>query len=315
MTCNINWNKWTHRQWEQAFSEISESSLLQSYDYARAICPLYKQRARWGVIEIGGVDAGLVQIVEAGLMKNLIHAIMLDRGPLWFDGFGDDEQVRAFFDRFNREFPRRFGRRRRIIPEIADSPASRSMFETLGYERQNTPGYQTIWIDLSENLERLRSGMKQKWRNALQKAEKSELSIEWDRQGDTLPWFLKHYALDKARKAYDGPSVKLSQALGESFARTKNILIGRANLDNQGVAAILILCHGRTATYQIGWSGDSGRKTAAHNLLLWRAITFLKEANYEALDLGGINDETAKGVKRFKEGLGGRTVRYIGHYR
>ena len=40
----------------------------------------------------------------------------------------------------------------------------------------------------------------------------------------------------------------------------------------------------------------------------------LKEKGYRDLDLGGVNDGDAKGVKLFKEGMGGTTVTLIGHY-
>ena len=35
-------------EWEARFSRIRRSTILQSYDYARAVCPIYGQRARWG---------------------------------------------------------------------------------------------------------------------------------------------------------------------------------------------------------------------------------------------------------------------------
>lgn len=314
MTCNINWNALDKDQWEKHFAAIPRANLLQSYDYARAVCPLYGQSARWGVIEIKGKPAGLLQMLETGLLNNAIHAVMLDRGPLWFEGFGSAADAEAFFNEFNRLFPRRPGRRRRIIPEIEETAKSRAMFENLDYKQRAGQGYQTIWLDLTKDTEAMRSRLKKNWRGDLRKAEKAGLTIEWDREGHLLPWLLKHYVLDKTQKGYDGPSIKLVEALGKSFAETKKLLIGRALLDNRPVGAILILCHGRAATYQIGWCGEDGRKTAAHNLLLWQAITVLKGENYQALDLGGINDDTAQGVKRFKEGLGGQTVCYAGHY-
>ena len=43
----------------------------------------------------------------------------------------------------------------------------------------------------------------------------------------------------------------------------------------------------------------------AHHVLLWDAISLLRDRGYRFLDLGGINPEAASGVTRFKTGLGG----------
>ena len=70
-------------------------------------------------------------------------------------------------------------------------------------------------------------------------------------------------------------------------------------LENDAIASILLLCLGCCATYQIGRISDTGWTYAAHNYLLWHAVKFLKDRGIKDFDLGGINDESAKGVKRF----------------
>ena len=66
-----------------------------------------------------------------------------------------------------------------------------------------------------------------------------------------------------------------------------------------------MLGHGQCATYQIGWTSADGRTANAHHVLLWDAISLLRDRGYRFLDLGGINPEAASGVTRFKTGLGG----------
>ena len=69
-------------------------------------------------------------------------------------------------------------------------------------------------------------------------------------------------------------------------------------------AQILILHHGMTATYHIGWVGDLGCKTSAHNLLLWEAQNWLAERGVMRLDLGPIEASSAPSLARFKMGSG-----------
>jgi lipid II:glycine glycyltransferase (peptidoglycan interpeptide bridge formation enzyme) len=305
--CEIEWNCLNFEDWDRRFEKIRCSNLLQSYDYARATCPLNSQKARWGLIKINSQEAGLIQIIEAGIFNNFFHAVMLDRGPLWFEGFNTEENIQSFFNCFNNEFPSRIGRRRRIIPEL-------NSFEVKGYKKTQNKSYKTIWLDLSPSAEILRANLKQKWRNMLNKAEKQGLELEWSNNLDFFSWLLTKYQEDQAKKGYKGPSVKILSAMANCFAEKQNLLIGKAVYNNEAVAAILIFCHGSSATYQVGWTSDKGRKTASHNLLLWKAMLKLKEKGILDLDLGGINDDSAKNVGKFKESMGGKVIQLAGHF-
>jgi lipid II:glycine glycyltransferase (peptidoglycan interpeptide bridge formation enzyme) len=70
------------------------------------------------------------------------------------------------------------------------------------------------------------------------------------------------------------------------------------------LAAMLMLCHGLTATYHIGWSGPQGRATAAHQLLLVRAADWLAARGHVRLDLGTVDTDANPGLARFKIGSG-----------
>ena len=302
MPCTIHWNILNFSEWEQRFKQISRSTLLQSYPYAQAMAETKGQKPRWGLITIDGKEAGLVQILEVSLFFKAIHAVILDRGPIWFDGFGNSEHISAFFTELNRQFPNRIGRKRRIIPELEAN------LEPLGYQKTGG-GYETIWLDLTQSEQELRAGLKKNWRGALQKAEAAGFTLDWDNKGQHLNWLMQHYAVDKETKGYDGPSVKLLRTLAKYHLPRDEMLIGRACLDGKEVAGILILMHGSAATYQIGFTSPEGRDAGAHHLLLWQALGVLKFKRIRDFDLGGINDETAKGVKRFKQGMGGQTVK------
>ncbi len=300
--------------WQNRFGMLERGNLLQSYGYARAICPLNRQKARWGLIQIDGQNAGMVQILEAGILGNLFHAVILDRGPLWFEGFSSAVHIQTFFECFNKQFPKRWGRKRRIIPEVEDGPAAKALFKTLGFERQASPGYQTVWLDLRPDEDVLRAGLRPNWRNKVKKAENRGLEVEWDETGKFFSGLLRNYQSDRVKKGYDGPSASVLKALARTFGESEEILIGQALLEKEVVAAIFILCHGATATYQVGWNSETGREVAAHNFLLWQALGILKEKGIKNFDLGGTNDDSAQHVKRFKEGLGGKTVTLVGHY-
>ena len=126
---------------------------------------------------------------------------------------------------------------------------------------------------------------------------------------------MSNYERDKRNKKYEGASLKTLVALSSNFSYEKNMLIGTALLDKKPIASILLFTHGRGATYQIGYTSDTGRDKRAHHLLLWSAIPELKERAIYDFDLGGLNEKDAKGIKNFKAGMGGEIHETLGMYR
>lgn len=314
ISCHIEWLEENAQETLADFEKIDRSNILQSLPYARANCTHMGQKTRLGLIYIGDQKAGLVRIYEAGFLWNAIHAVILDRGPLWFDGFGGAAHVKAFFEEFNHLFPRRFGRRRRIIPEIEDGPAIQKILSGCGFERMTRPAYQTIWLDLQKDDEALKADMRKNWRGSLNKAERSELEIIWDKSGQYLPWMMKCYSADKGTRGYSGANPVFLRKIASSYALDQSCMIGVAQKEGRKIAAIMVFKHGKSATYQCGWTSPLGRDNNANHLLLWSAVRMLRDDGIQDFDLGGVNDETAKGVKSFKEGLGGKTICLVGHY-
>lgn len=315
MNCKIKWNDLSLDEWEKRFSVIPRSNLLQSYVYARAVCKTKYKKARWGLILIGDQEAGLVQILETGVLGNLFHTIELDRGPLWFEGYGGAAHIKMFFEEFDKEFPKRFGRRRRFIPEVEGGMAAEKILGQSGLKSAASgSAYQTLWWDLSVDDDTARQNLKSNWRGSLNKAERAGLDIEWDDQGRFYRWIRGIYALDKQIRGYGGVSPKLLDNLAVFSAQGRSMIIGKASKDGRDIAATLFFVHGQSATYQLGWSSDEGRQHCAHHLLLWQARDILKKHGITSLDLGGVNDESAAGVKKFKEGTNAENSKLVGHY-
>jgi len=305
--CTIEWNVLSLQEWERRFNCIHRSNLLQSYPYAQAAGLINRQRVRWCLIKMDGQEAGLAQVFEAGVLG--LHAVILDRGPLWMPGFGTPEHINAFFVRFDREFPRRFGRRRRIIPEIGSSQVLPISYKAV----VSVKPYQTVWLDLSVDYDELRAGLHRSWRNHLNKAERENIRVEWHKDGSGLMWLLQHHEAHRTIKNFQAASPGFIRAMAKYFTPRGDMLLGQAFVGDEPVAGVLFFRHGLAATYQVGWSGDQGRKVNAHQLLLWQGMIRLKNEGVCDLDLGGINDD-AEGLRIFKEGTGGTTATLSGMY-
>lgn len=315
MECSITWHCSAPPDWDAKFARIRRSTLLQCRQYAAALCPAQGQTYRLGEVFIDGQAAGLVQIQEASILRRSIHALILDRGPLWFEGYGENRHLRAFFEVFTRHFPARLGRKRRVIPECAMQQAPK-VFDTLDFtEAGGHSPYQTYWIDLRPEADALRAGLKSKWRNLLNKAEKSGLETRWDWAGNGHARMIAHYSADKAEQGYAGPDTQTLARLAGTFAPCGQLGIGWVTSDGVPAAGLMVLCHGTSATYQVGFVTEVGRRKAANYLLLWNLMIQLKSRGIDDLDLGGVNDGDAAGVKKFKSGLAGELVEYAGQFR
>lgn len=308
----LRWNTCTVQDWEERLARIPRSNLIQTWPYAQTMRGVEHKMTRFGLIMDGERELGLLQIQEIKLFR-LFHVVILDRGPLWYDAPVPRATWEGFFKTFAKSFPRSLTRWRRFMPEVLlDAPLKQKLIES-GF-RYKSRGYQSMWVDLKSDADALRRALKRNWRNHLNNAERAPLRVEKDNKADHLNWLLKNYEADRRARRYPGPSVDIVKTLVACARPKNNVLMLRATLGGQPIAAILVLLHGKSATYQIGFSSDDGRKVSAHHLLLWRAMMELKGRGVEDFDLGGINPESAQGVTTFKEGMGGQPFELIGLY-
>lgn len=308
----IDWSPISNKRWCELLNEAPRANLLQSWPYAVAARMHDQMMSRRGVIMENGELLGMLQIQEVKVGP--IHVVKLDRGPLWLDADPGEQRWRSFFASFNGNFPRRIGRWRRILPELDDSQQFRQMLSEAGYRAKRAEPYRTLIVDLRPDLEQIRKRLKGKWRNTLNQAERSGVEAICDRTGKTGVAFLGAYAADKTVRGYRGAKPARLGTMMAAAEASDDLLILNGQMKGKVVAAILILRHGSGATYQAGWTGEQGRASKAHHLLLWRAIEMLKGDGVRRLDLGGIHPAMAEGVTRFKEGLGGEPVTLPGLY-
>jgi hypothetical protein len=173
---------------------------------------------------------------------------------------------------------------------------------TLPRALQISPRKALLRIDLSHDDQTRRAGLHQKWRNQLRRAEDSLLHVRQSRMRPTHP-LLEHEAAQSRARRYQGwPS-----ALTAAFAQTvpEQTYIFTAHLRGHPVAHMLFLTHGNRATYHIGHTTTDGRRTYAHNLLLWQATKALHRAGIVELDLG---PKTTAQIDRFKMRAGAQPV-------
>ena len=90
-----------------------------------------------------------------------------------------------------------------------------------------------------------------------------------------------------------------------------------AEVEGEAVAGLVIFRFAGRAWYMFGMSREIHREKMPNYLLQWEAMIRAKEFGCTEYDLWGAPDEFSEddelwGVYRFKRGLGGEVIRYIG---
>lgn len=290
--------------WDAALMQCP-AALQQDWAYGEALKSLGAGVIRAGILADNTL-IGLVQLTTRRL-GGVVQLALATRGPVWLepaDAVTRQAAYRALKSGLGLGWPRVT-----LVTPDEEAPPGVSRLSRV------MTGYSTVMLDLDADLEVLRAGLDGKWRNRLNAAEKSDLKVQVN--GTKLAqyrWLLETEEGQRTARGYRATPAALVPAFAEAKGDRSSLLILRADQGRSKVGAMLFLVHGRAATYQMGWADEAGRKSGAHNLLLWQAMEQLKARGIAQLDLGGVNTVSGAGIARFKIGTGGRVITLAGTF-
>jgi len=250
------------------------------------------------------------------------------RGPVvdWTDA----EQVRAVLT-----MAREFSRKARaalikIEPELPAAAELVALLTGLGFRPspQRVQPLSTIHIDLAGDEERILAAMKSKWRYNIRLAERKGVTVREGGTGD-LPAIQRLFDVTGTRDGFGVHNAAYYARATELFVPSGLATWLIAEHEGQMLGAIAVFALGRMAWYMWGASSDEGRNVMPNHALQWAAIKWARARGCTVYDLWGIPDEVGAnpaayaepeswgegglwGVYRFKQGFGGRVVRYTG---
>lgn len=296
-TIRLDWESPEELEWRRRLAACGKSTVFQSWSWGAASRAVGAATPARAYIEKNGRPVGLLQVLERKRLGVFTLGQVL-RGPIFHRPVMPEDRIAAITLAAAR-YPMGKLKRFSILPELPDGPAALGMMSDAGFHRA-MEGYETAWLDLSADFENLRAGLRQNFRNQLVQSEKRALSVT--EEEDPRP-LLHEYETHRTAARYAAPEATLLAALPD-----EDLLCLAARDGDTVVGGVLIVLHGRAATYQVGWTSDNGRAVHANNLLLWRTVELLKDRGIRYLDLGGMEDDTAPGVAHFKRGLGGEPL-------
>ena len=301
------WNDLDAAEWDR--HHAAASAALQQ-DWAYGSCLKAMGVACWRArVESQGRTVAQAQFIGRRL-AGWVSVALCSRGPVWTEPLTAADKAEVY-RQLRSSLPA--GR-----PRFAFFTPEEPMGPDLGLSpwRRVVTGYATVTLDLTQSREQLRAALDGKWRNRLVAAEAAGLTVQ--RLGTNpaqFRWLLEQEDAMREQRGVEGlPAGFIEQYMTARKSAAQSVLTLRADHQGERVAAMMFLLHGSAATYQVGWSNDTGRHLNAHNLLLWQAIEALQQRGVRLLDLGGVNTQRSAGIARFKLGTGGRVLTLAGTY-
>lgn len=171
-------------------------------------------------------------------------------------------------------------------------------------------------IDLRIGEDELRSAMRRKHRQYVNKAERSGVTIErFD--GTTseqvirpaIADFNRIYQFTADRAGFVARQPFYYERVWSIFAPSGRVRLSFAVLDGERVATLFHFTCGERAVESYGGMTDSGADARANYLLKWAGISDFARKGFSVYDMWGL---ATGGIRQFKEGFGGEEIEYVG---
>ncbi|MDA8574240.1 GNAT family N-acetyltransferase [Alphaproteobacteria bacterium] len=307
----LEWDQASLRDWDRLISAMPQSPLEQSWAYGLAMAQTTPFNVHT-LIARQNCKVIAFSLVYSWRLAGTVTVTKIIRGPLFPNPIDALTRSRLYAE-IKAAFPLHKLNFFTWMPEQVSSPEATKFMADVSM-RQVITGYSTIWLNLAQSPDVLRSQLDGKWRNQLKKAEAATFKTRISEKGMDLEWLLQKHDEHRKNKQLRAPAGDFVRAVIRHCQGKQHVMVLAAQKRRSNHAAILLLRHGRTATYYIGYSDEIGRRNYLHNLLLWRGIEKLVADGVQWLDLGGIDGQRMPGVSRFKLGLGGTPTTLAGTY-
>ncbi len=312
-------------EWNRFLLHHPRGHLLQSYQWAQ-----FKSRYGWSpsrvlVREAGRIVAGAQVLFRDVRLASVAYA---PKAPVV--DFADDALVSILFEGLHRLCRRRRAAFLRIEPDEPDDAGLAERLAAMGFR----PGGKvqprsTLVLHIQGEEEDILAGMKSKTRYNIRLAERKGVTVREGSEED-VSTFYRMSVVTSVRNEFPIHEAGYYLHAYRTFVPSGLARLFIAEYKGEPLAGLMAFTFGPTAWYMYGASSNRHRSCMPNHLLQWHAIRWAKTRGCTEYDFWGIPDEIGHdpsaasqayersdglwGVYRFKEGFGGRLVRYVGAY-
>lgn len=291
----VKWNALEASQWQAHLAGSDFVAMQQNHAYGAMMQQLGVPLKR-GVLENSEGTAIAIFQTHTRSFLRIFQMHVLMRGPVWLVPLTHAQKAEAY-KKIKHAITSRWPSISLIMPEDSDV----APLKDAGLKHFITPYHTAVW-DLTPPIDALKANMDGKWRNRLQKSEVSGLTITHTQKIEKMQWLLDKEQEKSVSVGYKTlPASAL--AIYHMNCSNKGLCAFTAQKRHEKVAGVLFVIHGTHATYHTAWSSEVGKKSHAHNALLWHAAKHLKAKGITCIDMGGLSND-APGIMHFKRGTG-----------
>lgn len=293
--------------WSEVVKKYPEANFLQSPEYARMNeilgCKVYSEDfdgKAWALLIIRNAKRGRYMEIPCGPLVD----------------FENTALVKKVFEKIVEIAKKEKCVFVRMRPQLDANDKNLKLLEKMGLKKSpmHLAAEHTVMIDLNLSEEELLANMRRQTRYEVRRADKLGIKVICSNDEEIFKEFQKVQAETARRQNFVPPSLKTLLAEKEAFG--KNIVIYKAELENEPVAYGLIIKNGLEADYYEAASTILNRKMPGAYALLWQAMKDLKKEGYARFNLWGIApagqpNHRYAGVTTFKTGFGGKIVEFV----
>ena len=253
------------------------------------------------------------------------HVARINRGPLVLSDVNTLDHNRISIDTIKLIIQKCKQKRWWMLQIAPELPFEQGLIKELnknGLKKLSVIPWASVLLRLDGSLEEVLMSFKSRWRRGLRKGMKQDISISLLKNTrKNINDFIEHYKEFKSEKNFDGLSLALIKKMcfQESNIHWAFNIFQAYNRNSDGTKNILgylsSVRYGNTAIYLIGTRADLGKKLNTNYVLMWEAIIEAHKSGCKWFDVGGLNENTTKGIVQFKSGLNGQPYRLIGEWR
>lgn len=316
---HIELKKFSQKEWNNFVSNIDGLSLMQTWEFGEVkahtsgwnVCrTVFKENddvkgfAQAMIRKTPFLDRGLVWINRGPLIKNV-------------DPVDNLNVYSRIFETLKNHWVTEKKMYLLVAPPLSATDENEKMVLNSGFSKIfGKSGWASDMIDLSYSEETLRKGLKQKWRNCLNKAERLDVTYEIASSESLMVELLDDYEMLLKHKGFNPAfTAAFLRNMQTLLPDERKMLILAGRKDGKKLGSILIANYCNTCIYLVGATNENGRKANANHFLLWSAICEMKKRGFRWFDLGGVHPEnTPQGILRFKRGLNGEPYQLLGTF-
>ena len=167
------------------------------------------------------------------------------------------------------------------------------------------PTFYAHQLDLTSDLEHLRSGFDASVRRALRKAERSPLTVQISTTRDSVAKFFDLHTKTRRRHGVPPQSISFFHNIQEAVFEHGLGFIVQACLGSQPVAAAIFFQFGKSAVFKFGASDDDFHEHRGNNLVMWEGMRELVRRGAQRLHFGRTSCDN-QGLRRYKRAWGAK---------